>query len=168
MIINGTNDPYWTVDSLNLYWDGLKCDRWVLYVPNAGHDLLEKKDGKKQLLPERAVNALVAFSKHILKDNPMPKLEWKHDDEDGQARLTVKSDPIALGARVWVSHSKTRDFRPSTWEARDLEMKNGQVVTKIDLPKTGYTAFFGELDFSIDGVRHQLSTQVRVLQAKEP
>jgi hypothetical protein len=34
MIINGANDPYWTIDALNFCWDDLKTDMWVLYVPN--------------------------------------------------------------------------------------------------------------------------------------
>ena len=63
MIINGTNDPYWPLDALNTYWDDLKGEKWLLYVPNAGHDLRETdKDGKKELLPTRAVNTLAAFA----------------------------------------------------------------------------------------------------------
>jgi len=30
MIINGANDPYWTTDALNLYWNDLKGDKWVV------------------------------------------------------------------------------------------------------------------------------------------
>jgi hypothetical protein len=29
-------------------------------------------------------------------------------------------------------------------------------------PANGFVAFVGELDYEIDGIRHQLSTQVRV------
>jgi PhoPQ-activated pathogenicity-related protein len=165
MIINGANDPYWTVDSLNLYWDGLKCAKWVVYVPNAGHDLQQTlPDGRKDR--SRAINTLIAFSRHILKDNPMPKLEWKHDDADGQARLTVTADPAPRAARLWVAHAKTRDFRPATWEERPLEVVKGRVVATVAPPPTGYTAFFAELEYEIDGIRHPLSTQIRVLQAK--
>ena len=39
LIINGTNDFYWATDALNLYWDGIPADKWVLYIPNAGHNL---------------------------------------------------------------------------------------------------------------------------------
>src|SRR5262245_24035310 len=42
LLLLGNNDPYWTVDALNLYWDGLKGDKWVVYIPNAGHDLTQK------------------------------------------------------------------------------------------------------------------------------
>src|SRR5262245_50417873 len=42
LILLGNNDPYWTVDALNLYWDGLKGDKWVMYVANAGHNLTQK------------------------------------------------------------------------------------------------------------------------------
>jgi PhoPQ-activated pathogenicity-related protein len=166
MIINGANDPYWTVDSLNLYWDDLKNDKWVTYVPNAGHNLEQKHaEGKKDR--DRAVNTLIAFTRHIVKDNPMPKLQWKHDDADGQARLTVTADPAPLAVRLWVAHAPTRDFRKATWQEEPVELKKGRVVGKVVPPANGYTAFFGELEFEIDGVRHPLSTQVRVLQAKQ-
>jgi PhoPQ-activated pathogenicity-related protein len=40
MIINGTNDPYWAQDALNIYWDDLKGEKHVFYVPNAGQGLV--------------------------------------------------------------------------------------------------------------------------------
>ena len=47
LIINGANDPYWPLDALNSYWDDLKGDKWLLYVPNAGHDLREPRQGRQ-------------------------------------------------------------------------------------------------------------------------
>ena len=46
MIINGTNDPYWPADALEIYWDDLPGEKWCLYVPNAGHGL---RDGRAAL-----------------------------------------------------------------------------------------------------------------------
>ena len=166
MIINGANDPYWTVDSLNIYWNDLKNDKWVLYVPNAGHNLQQKHaDGAINL--DRALNALIAFSKHIVKDNAMPKLSWKHDDANGHARLTMTADPKPLGGRMWVADAPTRDFRQSAWREQGAELNEGRLVGKVTAPQAGYRAFFGELDFEIDGLGHHLSTQVRVLEAKK-
>ena len=39
LIILATNDAYWPVDSLNLYWNDLQGDKYILYVPNNGHGI---------------------------------------------------------------------------------------------------------------------------------
>ena len=163
LIINGANDPYWTTDALNLYWDDLKGDKWVIYVPNAGHNLEQRTEngGKDR---NRAVNALAAFSKHQTRDNPMPRLSWKHDDEAGQARLTVESDHAPKAARLWVANAPTRDFRLAAWKEQPLTTGKS-IVGSVKPPMTGCVAFFAELDFEIDGLTHQLSTQMRILDA---
>jgi PhoPQ-activated pathogenicity-related protein len=165
MIINGANDPYWTVDSLNLYWDGLKSDKWVLYVPNAGHDLQQLENGKKNR--DRAINTLVAFTRHMIKDNPMPKLSWKHDDADGKLRVVVKSDPAPSAARLWVAAAPTRDFRKMTWRQQPAQIQGGDVVATTAPPDQRYLAVFAELDFGIDGIEQRLSTQIRVVEAQQ-
>lgn len=161
MIINGGNDPYWTVDALNLYWDDLKGDKWVLIVPNAGHDLQQRLDGDKRNR-ERALNGLAAFVRHTVKDNPMPRLEWKHEDAGDKLRLEVQSNPAPKAARLWVAHSPTRDFRKMTWKEQALKVDGAKVQGDVDLPEKGFVAFYGELEFETDGIRHVLSTQVRV------
>ena len=39
LIILATNDAYWPVDALNLYWNELQGDKYILYVPNNGHGI---------------------------------------------------------------------------------------------------------------------------------
>jgi PhoPQ-activated pathogenicity-related protein len=39
LLLLGTNDPYWTVDSLRHYWHDLPEPKWLFQTPNAGHDL---------------------------------------------------------------------------------------------------------------------------------
>lgn len=163
LIINGANDPYWTTDALNLYWDDLKGDKWVIYVPNAGHNLEQRTEngGKDRT---RAVNALAAFAKHQTRDNPMPRLSWKHDDDRGKARLTVESDHAPKAARLWVASAATRDFRLAAWKTQPLTAGKS-IVGSVASPATGCSAFFAEVDFEIDGLTHQLSTQMRILEA---
>ncbi len=163
LLINGVNDPYWTTDALNLYWDDLPGDKWVTYVPNAGHNLEQRgENGEKDRT--RAVNALAAFAKHNIRDNPMPQLRWKHDDANNQARLTVDSDHVPQAARLWVASAPTRDFRLARW--KDQALTSGKsIVANVAMPTTGCVAFFAELDFEIDRLPHQLSTQMRILEA---
>lgn len=165
MIINGTNDPYWTLDALNLYWNDLKGDKWVLYVPNAGHGLEElHEDGKKDR--KRALSTLSAFNRHQLTDQPMPRLTWKHEGDE-PCTLTVRSEPAPKSARLWVTESTTLDMRKAKWTEQPIKMEKDAVVGECLPPKAGYRAFFAECDYEIDGLRYSLATQVRVLSSKK-
>ncbi|HEY7427569.1 MAG TPA: PhoPQ-activated protein PqaA family protein, partial [Gemmataceae bacterium] len=160
LIVNGNNDPYWSTDALNLYWDDLKGDKWVLYVPNAGHNL-EQKDADGKPDHSRALNGLSAFGRHMIHDKPMPKLTWEHDDADGKARLTVRSTPAAKGMRLWLAEAPTRDFRKAKWTSRPLDDKAG--VATVAPPAKGFITFYAELDYTIGDLPYHLSTTLRMI-----
>jgi PhoPQ-activated pathogenicity-related protein len=166
LILNGTNDPYWTQDALNLYWDDLEGDKWLTYVPNAGHGLVEKEsDGR--VSHTRALAALAAFGRAYICDKPLPKLTWKHDEQGGKYTLTATSDPAPKGARLWSADAPTRDFRKSAWTQQPVKLDRGIAVAQTIAPATGYRVFFVEFEYELDGLRYFLSTQLRIVGKPE-
>jgi PhoPQ-activated pathogenicity-related protein len=167
-MVNGANDPYWTVDALNLYWNDLKGDKSVLIVPNAGHSLREVNNGKSELIPARAVNTLSAFAKHMIEDKPWPKMNWKHADVDGNASLSILPENAPKGGRVWAATCETRDFRKCVWKEMPVEVsEQGKLlIGRVKLPEKGCVALYGEVEYEIDNLKYTLSTQVRVCEMK--
>ena len=159
-LINGANDEYWTLDALNIYWDDLKGQKSVVYLPNAGHGLAVHRD--------YALNGIGAFFRHSVSGRPWPVLDWKHTDaENGDLVLTVKSNPEPKSARLWVAKGETRDFRKSPWEEAPL-VTNGSIVKGgVARPAKGYIAIMGDLEYEVDGIPFHLSTQIRQVGAKE-
>ncbi len=162
LILNGTNDPYWTQDALNLYWDGLKGDKWVCYVPNAGHNLRQKG------LPlgadlARASGTLAAFARSQIEGKPFPKLTWKHSETGGKYRLDVTSDPAPKTARLWLADAPTRDFRKATWKEQEVKLDRGKVSGTVEAPEKGCRVFFIECEYEKDSLRYYLSTQLRIV-----
>ena len=163
LIINGTNDFYWATDALNLYWDELPANKWVVYVPNAGHDLKRRDRLQSDQLAD-LVNALAAFSRHQISRTSMPNLSWKHENVDGRLRLTIEGTPAPKGARLWIAENPTQDFRMAKWKEQAVTFSNGKVIGEVTPPEKGHRAFYGELDYEIDGVKYHLSTQVRTTE----
>ncbi len=164
LIINGNNDPYWTVDALNLYWDKLPGDKHVVYVANAGHDL-RQADQPRGEERSKSQNALAAFTRHQMTGKPLPQLDWKHDDVDSKLRLTVSAKPAPVKARLWVADAPTRDFRKSRWHEQAAKVEKNQVTGSVAIPGSGFRAFYAELDYEIDGLRYTLCTQIRVAES---
>jgi PhoPQ-activated pathogenicity-related protein len=163
-IVNGTNDPYWATDALNLYWDDLPGSKSLVLVPNAGHDLDQKlPNGQKDY--SRVLGGLAAFVRAEIKGVALPKLSWQHDDVAGQPRVRVTTDQTPTAVRLWQATAATRDFRQSTWsESAVPPNKDGSVVVTGSVPATGYAALFVELQFGTEQPFY-LSTQLRLVPA---
>jgi len=166
LIVLGNNDPYWTTDALNLYWDGLAGEKWILYVPNAGHNLqqqtvLNTKD------PLRAIEGVAAFVRHQIKGTPMPKLDWTNETVDGKSRIVVQANPAPLSSRVWEAHSTTRDFRNSKWIEHPAKIESGKIVGETTPLSDGCQAFYVDLEYSIEDLHYHLCSQIRVIEGKD-
>ncbi len=170
MMVYGTNDEYWLLDGLNTYWDGLPGDKWVLYVPNAGHHLTQlDKNGKEELVPSRALNTLIAFVRSQIFNKPMPKLNCSIlcppdvDCLDVGLLCDVKPSKVC----AYTTESATRDFRKCYWEARPLDLNGNKTECKVNLPKKGFASGFIELEFGDGGEKYYLSTPLRILEPKK-
>lgn len=159
LIINGTNDRYWTQDALNLYWDGLKGPKWVLYVPNSGHKLEDRP---------RVFATLAAFTRFTARGQKLPTPRWSYARRpDGGIKLTVESDVPLEEARLFVTDAATRDFRDSKWKFERMSGSGSKWSDEADRPAAGCRAVFGEAVFAIDGVKFTLSTQIEILDGPD-
>jgi PhoPQ-activated pathogenicity-related protein len=150
LLINGTNDRYWTLDALDLYWNELEGPKYLIELPNAGHGLEANRDW--------ALSGLGAFFRHVVTDRPMPKISWDlARGAGGDATLTIHADPAPQAARIWTARSQSRDFREARWESAPL--KPGETITRYVPPeKSGNLVLFGELEYLIDGIPFHLTT----------
>jgi PhoPQ-activated pathogenicity-related protein len=173
MIVNGTNDPYWTQDALNFYWNDLKGPKNVCYVPNAGHDLRTMKDPaadkpEKDIFPMKAVNAIAAFSHAVISGVEMPQL----NEKIGMARknegsIAVMYDVKPKVTRVWSANSDTRDFRKQRWAASDESVFKGGDGRVVEMAaKNPFLAFFFEAEYEIDGLKFCQSTPICIVEKK--
>ena len=158
LLLLGTNDPYWVVDSLRHYWSDLPEPKLVFQTPNAGHDLAGGHD---------AWQTLAAWFQMIADRQPLPKVEWQlRDGTKGAAGLMVRVDQPVSKIRLWTAHSTDRDFRNEKWTSRELEIQPGSNQASVDVPKpaAGFTAFLAEIELTAPtGHSYKLSTQVQVI-----
>jgi hypothetical protein len=46
------------------------------------------------------------------------------------------------------------------WRAQPVTLSDHSVIGEVTPPEKGHLAFYGELDYEIDGLKYHLSTQV--------
>lgn len=152
LLILGTNDRYWTQDALNLYWDGLKGPKWVLYVPNSGHGLEDR---------ERVFATLSAFIRKTANNESWPEMDWSYRKSGDRLELTLRSSIRPLEARLFSTQAKNLDFRDSRWSFEPMVIGSPAKGAR-KRPSTGNEAVFGEALYELGGQKFTLSTQIRI------
>lgn len=155
LIILGTNDRYWPLDALNLYWSDLVGKKYILYVPNSGHKLEDR---------ERPLATLAALERQASGELKLADLDWKYTEEEGRLRLRVQTSQPPERVVAWLAESSTRDFREVRWSSQPMEQRSDAGHEYVlPLPEQGLKALFAEAVFATDRAPYYLSTQVKIV-----
>jgi PhoPQ-activated pathogenicity-related protein len=162
-IVNGSGDQFFCPDSSQFYFDDLKGEKHLRYVPNADHGVDSSID---------AVTSIVAFYQMIIAGRPRPEIDWTFE-EDGTIRVTADATPKSV--TLWqAANPNARDFRVvtigKTYQGTPLKPEaDGSYVAKVTTPEKGWTASFVELEFDSGGTfPFKVSTSVEVLPKQRP
>lgn len=155
LLIMGTNDRYWTLDALNIYWPDLEGEKYILYVPNNGHGVNDFA---------RLLGSIGALHKQASGQLQLPALTWDFEEADGKTALTIGSDKEPAKVDIWTATAPTRDFRDSKWTSQPATKADGKYRFELPTPSEGYAAFFGEAVYRDAGAPYFLSTNIRIVE----
>ena len=141
LLINAAGDQFFLPDSWKFYWDELKGEKHIQYVPNFGHDLSESD----------AIPNLIAFYASILNETPRPSYDWKIEDDS----IIITTDPNQKPAsiKLWsANNEESRDFRIDVlgekWNSTEILVnESGRYEVKLLEPEKGYTGYFVEITY---------------------
>ncbi len=162
LIVNAAGDEFFCPDSSCFYFDALKGEKYLRYVPNADHSLKGSD----------AVETLAAFYQTILDGKDRPKFTW---DISGHGEIVVKPVDSPRQVLLWqATNPKARDFRlekigPAFVSTPLTADSNGHYSAKIQSPPQGWTASFVELTYDTGHkLPLKLTTGVKVLPETLP
>ncbi|MEO8370077.1 MAG: PhoPQ-activated pathogenicity-related family protein [Candidatus Solibacter sp.] len=161
-LINAAGDQFFLPDSSRYYFDDLKGEKYIRYVPNADHSL-RNTDAQQSSL---------AFYQAFLSNTPRPQFSWTFES-DGAIRVVSKDKPSSV--KLWqATNPDARDFRLMTigpaYKSEDLQAgAKGVYVGRVPKPGKGFTAYFVEMTYPSGGkYPFKFTTGVRVNPDVEP
>lgn len=156
-LINAAGDQFFLPDSSQFYFDDLKGEKYLRYVPNTDHSLRNSD----------AQESIVAFYDAFLQNKPRPRFSWKFE-KDGSISVKTVDQPTEV--KLWqATNPDKRDFRlesiGAAYKSSNLTVgEKGVYTAKVEKPATGWTAFFVELTFPSGGkYPFKFTTAVRVV-----
>lgn len=161
-MIQAAGDQYFLPDSSRYYFDDLKGEKYLRYIPNTDHGL-RNTDARESSL---------AFYEAFVTGKPRPQFSWTFE-KNGDIRVVAKTKPEAV--KLWqATNPNARDFRLMTigpaYQGSDLQDQGGGTyVAHVRAPQKGWTAYFVELTFPSGGkYPFKFTTAVRVNPDTEP
>lgn len=141
LILNAAGDQFFLPDSWQFYWDDLKGEKHLRYIPNTDHSMRESD----------VHETLISFYQMILAGQERPDFEWRV--EDGVTYIKTDADFPPAAIHLWKATNPTaRNFQlqeiGKAYESTPIPLEeNGEYVISIDEPAEGWSAYFVELTF---------------------
>ena len=161
-MINAAGDQFFLPDSSRFYFDDLKGEKYLRYVPNTDHGM-RNTDARESML---------AYYEAFVNGKPRPQFSWTFE-ANGDIRVSSKVKPSAV--KLWqATNPERRDFRLMTigpaYKSTDLEDRgDGVYIGRAAKPEKGFTAYFVELTYPSGGkYPFKFTTGVRVTPDTEP
>jgi PhoPQ-activated pathogenicity-related protein len=157
-ILNSAGDQFFVPDSSRFYFDQLKGEKYLRYVPNTDHGVTRRSD---------AAESLAAFYESIVRGWKRPEFSWTITPE-GRIDAVCKDRPS--GVKLWTAtNPDARDFRLETigraYTSVDVQPAgDGVYAAQIRKPEKGFTAGFLEFTFPTPGGSNwKFTTAVKVV-----
>jgi PhoPQ-activated pathogenicity-related protein len=141
LLIDSTNNGYWTLDALDLYWDKSLAPADLLYVANAGHYMDEE-------LP-KVFGSIAAWSRRILANDP----------------VTPKTPPTTV--HIWFATAKSRDFRTEHWDAQDWPLDKPLPRVLSQDKEKPVSAYYVEREYPGKPQPLRLTSKITILDARK-
>lgn len=162
LLVNAGSDQFFLPDSSQFYFDDLPGEKYLRYVPNAGHSLSGSD----------AYETLLAYYAMILGNVARPEFSWESTNAE---TISVKVKDRPSSVRLWqVTNEEARDFRKEvvgqTWKSEVIASRDGlSYVGTVKTPSKGWTAYMLELTYDTPaGVPLKLTTNVQVTPKELP
>ena len=142
LVLNAAGDQFFLPDSSRFYWNDLRGENYLRYVPNGDHGL----DGTD------AVETIAAFHTLMATGIKPPQYSWS-TASDGTLRVLAQTQPREV--RLWQAHNpEARDFRVETLgraytSTPLMAAADGLYIVEPPEPASGWTAWFVELTFDV-------------------
>ncbi|MCY3810644.1 MAG: PhoPQ-activated protein PqaA family protein [Gammaproteobacteria bacterium] len=156
LILNATGDEFFLPDSSRFYWDELRGENYLRYVPNANHSMWGTD----------VFDTVAAFQWLMANDRRPPQFSWQRQ-RDGTLEVLPSDQPQSV--LLWqATNSEARDFRLAilgpAFVSTPIEAgQSGMYTARVPPPERGWTAWFLELTYDVGAPKPlKLTTDVVV------
>lgn len=158
LIVNAAGDQFFTPDSSQFYYSGLRGKKYLRYIPNVDHSLTGAA--------RSAAETGLAFLDSLMTDDPGPSYEWSV--RDGVLHVSSVTAPVSV--RLWHAvNPDARDFRLErigrAFKSTDLRDRgHHSYAAPLVPPARGYAAYFIELTYAaLNGDLFTVTTDVNIV-----
>lgn len=156
LILNAAGDEFFLPDSSQFYWDELRGENYLRYVPNANHSMYGTD----------VFDTVAAFHWLMVNDRRPPQFAWICR-ADGTLQVLAADQPQSV--LLWqATNPEARDFRlailgPAFVSTPVEADKSGMYSARLMSPERGWTAWFLELTYDVGAPKPlKLTTDVVV------